>query len=308
MPPRLQVLSRASCAASKTSYQPLAPFLYPFLGQQRAASILASLSDVKAAYNKRIRVGRGPSSGYGKTSGRGHKGQKQHGKVPVGFNGGQTKDEIVSGTRGFENHFSTEMSPINLNRIQQWIDNGRLDPTKPITLKELNSSRCTHGVKKNGVKLLARGKEELRSPINIVVSRASAEAIAMVEKLGGTVTTRYYSPFAVQQVLKGNMDPIHSLQSRISMAPDDETGAAAAAEALIEERKRYRYRLPDPTSRKDLEYYRDSSHRGYLSHMVQEGHGPSLFFQTPGAILKGRKKAAKKSSAGSGGGSENRLW
>lgn len=69
--------------------------------QVRHASILGSLSDVREAYNKRIRRGRGPASGKGKTSGRGHKGQKQHGKVPAGFNGGQTPDEVVRGKRGF---------------------------------------------------------------------------------------------------------------------------------------------------------------------------------------------------------------
>jgi hypothetical protein len=102
MPPRVQLLSRASAATTRAPYQPLAPFLYPVLQQQRTASILSELSDNKGAYNKRIRVGRGPSSGYGKTSGRGHKGQKQHGKVPAGFNGGQTPDWVVKGTRGFK--------------------------------------------------------------------------------------------------------------------------------------------------------------------------------------------------------------
>lgn len=48
------------------------------------------------------------------------------------------------------------MSPINLDRIQSWIDQGRLDPSKPITMKELAKSRCLHGVKRHGVKLLAK--------------------------------------------------------------------------------------------------------------------------------------------------------
>ena len=103
MPPRMQLLSRAARATCQSSYQPIAPFLYPFLGQQRSASILGSLNDTSGSYNKRIRRGRGPASGKGKTSGRGHKGQKQHGKVPVGFNGGQTPDEVVAGSRGAEN-------------------------------------------------------------------------------------------------------------------------------------------------------------------------------------------------------------
>lgn len=83
-----------------------AAFLSPLLSQFqqcRHASILTSLKNTDASYNKRIRRGRGPASGKGKTSGRGHKGQKQHGKVPAGFNGGQTPDEVVAGKRGFEN-------------------------------------------------------------------------------------------------------------------------------------------------------------------------------------------------------------
>lgn len=106
MPPRLQLLTRAARVAPQAVYQPVAPFLYPFLHQQqRPASILSSLSDTKGAYNHRIRRGRGPSSGKGKTSGRGHKGQKQHGKVPFNFQGGQTPEEIVHGKRGFVNQY-----------------------------------------------------------------------------------------------------------------------------------------------------------------------------------------------------------
>lgn len=83
----------------------LLSLLAPQFHQQqiRNASILSSISDNPGAYNKRIRRGRGPASGKGKTSGRGHKGQKQHGKVPYGFNGGQTPESIVHGTRGFTN-------------------------------------------------------------------------------------------------------------------------------------------------------------------------------------------------------------
>lgn len=55
--------------------------------------------------------------------------------------------------------FSLDMSKVNLDKIQSWIDQGRLDPSKPITIKELTSSRCLHGVK-DGVKLLARVRLE----------------------------------------------------------------------------------------------------------------------------------------------------
>ncbi|USW53494.1 Putative ribosomal protein L15 [Septoria linicola] len=313
MPPRLQLLRRAAVSIPiQPTYQPIAPFLYPFLGQQRNASILSSLSDTKGSYNKRIRRGRGPASGKGKTSGRGHKGQKQHGKVPVGFNGGQTPDWVVAGPRGFKNAFSVDMTKVNLNRIQDWINQGRLDPTQPITLKELNESRCVHGVK-DGVKLLARGKDELTTPINIVVSRASAEAIDTIEKLGGTVTTRYYTNFAIRKIMKGEMDPIHSLQSRINVASSDrgveEVDVEEVADALTQDVKEYKFRLPDPASRKHLEYYRDSAHRGYLSHLVGEGQGPSLFFKTPGAAGRtGDKKKKVVNKASTSRSADNRIW
>lgn len=96
-------------------------FLAPQLQPSRAASILSSLSDNPSAYNKRIRRGRGPASGKGKTSGRGHKGQKQHGKVPAHFNGGQTPDIVVHGERGFNNVYvqSKSKSPPPSTSIHQ---------------------------------------------------------------------------------------------------------------------------------------------------------------------------------------------
>ena len=89
---------------ASTKFMNISPFLLPCLQtQRRAASILSSLSDNPGAYNKKIRRGRGPSSGKGKTAGRGYGGQKARGKVPFGFNGGQTKLEVVHGIRGFVN-------------------------------------------------------------------------------------------------------------------------------------------------------------------------------------------------------------
>ncbi|QSZ37404.1 hypothetical protein DSL72_009502 [Monilinia vaccinii-corymbosi] len=290
MPPRLPALA-AYCRS--------APFLAPLL-QTRNASILSHLSDNPGAYSKRIRKGRGPSSGKGKTSGRGHKGQKQHGKVPARFQGGQTPQEIVQGVRGFENHFSVDMSPINLNRIQDWIDQGRLDPTRPITLKELADSRCLHGVK-DGVKLLARGKEELKTPVNILVSRASAAAIEAVEAIGGTVITRFYTKPAIKRILRGESVSTSVPLSAIDAQLVGDSPILTAATVTSP----FSYRLPDPTSRKDIEYYRDAAHRGYLSHQVEEGQGPSLFFRAPrtGNFQKKSKKAGTAAAA-----RDNMIW
>ena len=102
----LQISNKTLNASSS-----IAPFLLPFLQtQRRAASVLSNLSDNPGAYNKKIRRGRGPSSGKGKTAGRGYGGQKAHGKVPRGFNGGQTKLEIVHGIRGFKNVYVPSLS------------------------------------------------------------------------------------------------------------------------------------------------------------------------------------------------------
>ncbi|KAI9651812.1 MAG: YmL10 [Alyxoria varia] len=275
----------------------------------RPASILGSLSDNPGAYSKRIRRGRGPASGKGKTSGRGHKGQKQHGKVPAGFNGGETSAEVAKGKRGFVNEFALDMTPINLDRIQLWIDQGRLDPTRPITMKELSATRCVHGIK-DGIKLLARNVQGLRSAIHITVSRASSSAIAAVEACGGSVTTRYYTRPSIKRILRGQSHPI---LSRLSQPPpqlespaaqpsqppneaeDTEQLAAPASHLVVATygpSEAYRYRLPDPAARANIEYYRDPAHRGYLSYQVETGETPSLFFKKPRAIANAERKAA----------------
>jgi large subunit ribosomal protein L15 len=186
---------------------------------------------------------------------------------------------------------------VNLDRIQEWINQGRLDPSRPITVRELAKSRCIHGVK-DGVKLLARGgKDALTQPINIVVSRASATAIEAIEAAGGTITTRFYTRHAIRRILAGKTHPFASLawpgaeKAKIGMGVDEPLVKGGG----------FRYRLPDPSNRKDIEYYRDPAHRGYLSHLVEEGEGPSLFFLAPGSSTQKIRKGGQKRA-------ENRVW
>ena len=168
--------------------------------------------------------------------------------------------------------------------------------------------------------------EKLTSPINIVVSRASAEAIARVEALGGSVITRFYSPTAIKRVLRGEMHPTISLQAStdlVSRAPRDHTlvpkrfksalrrGPDDAkpeimATVMKKVSQRYKYRLPDPTSRKDVEYYRDAAHRGYLSYLVKQGESPSLFFKPPGEAKDRKKQSARRDAAKAS--ADNRLF
>jgi large subunit ribosomal protein L15 len=202
------------------------------------------------------------------------------------------------------------MSPVNLDRIQDWINQGRIDPSKPITLRELAATRAVHGIK-DGVKLLARGATALTTPINIVVSRASQSAIAAVEALGGTVTTRYYTKYAIHRIRQRKTDPYVSLKW-----DQDAIGKPALAVGMGSDPKErvkgvgFQYRLPDPTSRKDLEYYRDPKNRGYLSHTVKEGESPSLYFKPlqPVHEVQAKKKSQKKKDPEKQAATENRLW
>ncbi|KAK3339889.1 ribosomal protein L18e/L15P [Lasiosphaeria hispida] len=294
MPPRLPLAQAARCC--RASIAPLArptatlnSFVSLFAAlsvQTRSASILASLSDNRGAYSKRVRKGRGPSSGYGKTSGRGTKGQRAHGKVNAWFQGGQTPLIFSHGRKGFENHMAVKMSVINLDKLQMWIDNGRLDPTQKITPKELIKSGIIGRSIKDGIKLLARGGDELKTPIDIMVSRASETAIKAVEGAGGKITTRYYTKDALRRLVKGESI---STDKPLPVGPE-------YVEAILEQArtsKKHYHRLPDPTSRWEIEYYRDPAHRGYLSHLLKPGESPSLYFKVPGVKAAFSKAKAK---------------
>lgn len=149
------------------------------------------------------------------------------------------------------------------------------------------------------MKLLSRGKEVFKTPIDILVSRASTTAIEAVEAAGGKVTTRFYTKPAIKRLLKGE-----SVSSPFPLALQNHTPSGDISAHPTA--RPFSYRLPDPTSRKDIEYYRDAAHRGYLSHLVEEGHGPSLFFKTPGTgKIHRRKKVAGGIIVGKG---ENRIW
>lgn len=199
------------------------------------------------------------------------------------------------------------MALLNLDHLHEWIAQGRINPSHPITIKELGDSRCVNPRKMgDGIKLLARGSEKITFPINIVVARASSAAIAAIEAAGGSVTTRYYTPSSVIRILQGKTDPINSLLSqpntRLHMPKFTSNGIVKP-----EPKKVWQNRLPDPAGRKAIEYYRDPAHRGYLSYQVAEGQGPSLFFKAPrpaGAPSPNKSDKSKRAVAAAA----NRLW
>ena len=93
------------------------------------------------------------------------------------------------------------MNPVNLGTIQDYVDMGRLQVEKEITLKDLVDAGVTHNVK-HGVKLLAKGSERFKTPLKLKVSRASAQAIEAVEQAGGEIATVHYNRLALRALLK----------------------------------------------------------------------------------------------------------
>merc|ERR1712032_1722837 len=156
---------------------------------------LNDLRDNAGARKKRKRVGRGIGSGRGKTSGKGMNGQKpRRSNIGPGFQGGQSKLIKRIPKRGFSNgKFRRTLDELNFCKLQQFIDTGRIDPSKTITMKHLFDCRIV-GKIKHGVKLLSKGADRLSQPITIEVTRASKSAIDVVEAAGGRVTTVYYKP------------------------------------------------------------------------------------------------------------------
>lgn len=123
-------------------------------------------------------------------------------------------------------------APVNLDRIQHWIDQGRLvsSPEKPITARELLLSGCVHDVH-DGIKVLGnvrissrlsslahltplQGAEYLKSSIFITPSRASRSAIESIEKNGGKVVCVYHNPLALRDCVKGRDDRLSAAPTR----------------------------------------------------------------------------------------------
>ena len=148
---------------------------------------LNELAPAPGSTKNRMRVGRGPGSGKGKTGGRGVKGQKSRTGVSInGFEGGQMPLHMRMPKRGFNNPFAKEFAEVNLWRLEQAIAAGKLDAKKAINAEVLIAAGVLRR-EKDGVRLL--GKGELTTKIEITVYSASAAAKAAVEKAGGKVTT-----------------------------------------------------------------------------------------------------------------------
>jgi large subunit ribosomal protein L15 len=147
---------------------------------------LNGISDNPGSSKERMRVGRGIGSGKGKTGGRGVKGQKARTGVAIkGFEGGQMPLHRRLPKRGFWNPFSTDYNEVNLGRIQQAVEAGKLDVATPVTTESLIAAGVV-SKPRDGVKILGQG--ELTAKLTFEVAAASKSAVAAIEKAGGAVT------------------------------------------------------------------------------------------------------------------------
>jgi large subunit ribosomal protein L15 len=128
---------------------------------------------------------------------------------------------------------------INIGTLQDYVDMGRLDPNKkPLTMKDFVDAGLTKSNSMGeGIKLLAGGKERLRTPLSLEVSRVSQAAIEAIEAVGGDVTTCHFTKLSLRALLKPEKFDI--LPKRAGPPP------------------------------KLLTYYRSYKNRGYLSPQVQ---------------------------------------
>jgi large subunit ribosomal protein L15 len=134
--------------------------------------------------NKRkIRVGRGIGSGKGKTSSRGHKGQKSRSGVAIkSFEGGQMPLYRRLPKRGFKSLNKKNIAILNLSRIQNIIEKKKIDLTSSLDIKILKEKKI---ISKKYLKLKILGTGDLKTKIDITANFASKHAQEKIHKAGG---------------------------------------------------------------------------------------------------------------------------
>ena len=142
---------------------------------------LHNLKPRPGAKHRTKRLGQGESSGHGKTSGRGGKGQtaRSGSSIRIGFEGGQMPLIRRIPKRGFNNaEFTTEYVPVNVGELNQFEDGARVDETALRSIGLANGPVL-------GIKILGTG--ELTKKLVVVVSAISASAKTKIEAKGGSV-------------------------------------------------------------------------------------------------------------------------
>lgn len=150
---------------------------------------LNALMDNFGARKDTKRVGRGMASGYGKTAGRGNKGQKARAgsRKQATFQGGQMPILRRFPKFGFNNPFAKEYTTLNLGDIEKFVKSGKIDAKKTITIESLMAAKIVNR-QKSGLKILAKG--EIKTAVNIVAVKWSKAAETAITKVGGTIKNK----------------------------------------------------------------------------------------------------------------------
>ncbi len=161
---------------------------------------LNEIKDNIGSTKSRKRIGRGIGSGTGKTSGKGHKGQKSRSGVSIkGFEGGQMPIHRRLPKRGFTNINRINYTELNLDNIQNLIDGKKIDPKKTISHKTLSDLGL---VKSKRAKIKLLGKGDIKVKVDIEVSAFSKSAKDSIEKIGGTVIVLDKKKVSLNQDIK----------------------------------------------------------------------------------------------------------
>ncbi len=137
---------------------------------------------------KKIRVGRGIGSGKGKTSGRGVKGQKSRSGVAIkSFEGGQMPLYRRLPKRGFNPLKKNKIAKLNLDKIQNLIDNKKINQDNLIDIEILKKTKI---INKSSNKIKILGKGDVKAKINLKVDFVSKSAKEKLEKIGATISLK----------------------------------------------------------------------------------------------------------------------
>lgn len=234
------------------------------IGAVRNLSYLGRLAPHEGLVKGYKRLGRGPASGKGKTSGRGQKGQKARGKVPHWLEGGQTPYYKRFPIIGFKRPHRKIFHQLNLSRVQDFWDHGRipLKEGETLTIRVMRECGLITGSLKDGVKVLGNGVETYNVPLSVEATKASANVIAKVEELGH----KYTGVYRTRLGLRAHINPDYFLLMK--------------GHVPLQAR---------PTHKRDIAYYSDPAKRGYLLNdrsLLLDHLGKGIF----------RKKAEKKSA------------
>ena len=142
-----------------------------------------NLNNLVKNNKKKIRVGRGIGSGRGKTSSRGHKGQKSRSGVAIkSFEGGQMPLYRRLPKRGFKSLSKKNMAILNLSKIQNIFEKNKDDLKSPLNLKYLKENKL---INKKYSKLKILGSGEIKIKLDITAHFASKQAQEKITKAGG---------------------------------------------------------------------------------------------------------------------------